>query len=894
MHRICLLWIFICLKFSLQAQTLLQDLPVLNDRSFSFMQSTYDRTGLNDDHITPEFHNYYNIIPEGLVNNPGGTATSRKEYVICSVNGPAVLERFWMIPFPFYFNTRIRFYFDGESAPRVNKTFNDIFFNQSPPFTKPLVQNMYESSGGFWSYMKMPVAKSLLVTIDTAAVFCQFGVRQLPRDTVVQSWTAGQDNSVLENEFGKSGTYPKDNAGTITTDSLTISLLPLQRVQVFSKTAGSVIEGIKMQLPDLDYTYASFIKDKGNFHKGTSRFTMKVNGNANTAYLIKRSNKFYHLDFNYDLLAENALVKVDNQPAGTWTNRGYRTYRYWKDDTFAISKSLFQGKSQLSLQLQYQSGEPWNEYYYWMICDNIITDSLDVTVASSETAHNYAISNLQGNLYTEISNRYDAPLQVKQRNHGILDSLYIKIYFDDETVPSIDAPAGLFFGTGSNDATYMRSLPCGNVNGEFYNFFSMPFWKNARMELDNRSHTLLNAVSLKTLTAPNGYSKSETGYLKAFHNKTTKNANDATDYRIAAISGRGKYVGTIMEADQNDETVFCWLEGDDRVYIDDSKTPFYYGTGTEDYFNSTFYFYLDEYSQPQNGMVNSDVHFHKSMYHFHLTDPVNFQKNIRFQIEHGDYNNKLGNYESLAYAYVGEPEYVLTDSLDPGNAASEVSHGYTSDAGVYIDRLSSFEGEQYQQTVEHDGYRISDSVRFRVNILPDNKEVRLLRTFSYLIQNQRAKVYVDDSLAGEWLNAGFNTATSFRDDYFIIPGKYTRNKSSLNIKIVNSETVPWTEFYYKVYTVLEPTVVSGIAVNKHSDEIALFPALTDGSVFFTASDPAVRYSAIVADACGKTVKAIREMSNSIDLSGLADGLYFISVSKENKFIQTGKVILQHR
>ncbi len=879
----------------INAQTLLQDLPVLNNKSISFLQSTYDRTGLNDDRISPEFKNYYDVIPQGKVNNPNGTATGKKEYVICQVQGPAILERMWMITFPLNFDARIRFYFDGETTPRVNKTFNELFLQQSTPFVKPLVQNLYESSGGFWSYIQMPVAQSLIVTIDTAALFGQFGVRQLPRDTVVQSWTSAQNNAYLINEFNKSGTYPKNNLAQMLGDSSVFAVPPRQTVQVFSKSGNKVVEGILLQLPQLNYSYADFIKDKGNFHKGTSKFTMQINGNADSVLLIKRSNKCYHLDFNFRSLAENALIKIDNQNAGTWRNTGYRTYRYWKNDTFRIPKALYQGKNQITIQAQYSSGEPWNESYYWISCNNRITDSLDVANTLSETAHSYSVNNVQINLYSEINNRYDAPPSIKQQNRQLLDSVYVKIYFDNEGTPSINAPVGLFFATGVNDATYMKSIPCGNVNGWFYNYLSMPFWQNIKIELENKSAISVSSATLKVLTAANPYDKNKSGYLKTVLRKDTKGFSDNSDYLVADIRGSGKYIGTVIEADQNNDTAFCWLEGDERIYVDDARTPVFYGTGTEDYFNSTFYFFFDEYSLAQNGTTNSDDFYHKSMYRFHLTDPIYFEQRLRFQLEHGDFNNKLGNYQSLAFFYLQPGSCVLTDSIDVGKSTSELLHQYvTSGAKVLISKNAAFEGEQSQNILPQDGYAIPDSSVFNVRIRPDNKGVRLLRTFDYSIRNQRAKVYVDDSLVGEWLNAGFNNTSSFREEYFDIPQRFTNDKSSLKIKMVNLNTTNWTELFYKVYTVVDSSVLSAVKEHIVPASCVVFPSITNGSITIQNQ---FQQSLLVRilDGNGTFVRELSSVHSgaavSVNLSEYPAGIYFITILQEDKIVKTEKVLL---
>lgn len=878
------------------AQTLLQDLPKINDISISFMQSSYDRVGLNADAIRPDNTNYYDIFQQGKVNNPNGTASNKKEYVVCNVVGPALLERFWTVTFPVHFDARYRFYFDGEVTPRISKTFFELFLLQLSPFNKPLVQNLYESSGGFWSYIPMPISKSLIVTVDTAGVFSQFNIRQLPRDTSIQSWTNAQNNSYLINELNKNGNYPKNNFNQTSKDSSIHNLSPNQNIVIYSKTGNAVIDGIQMKLPQLNYSNASFIKDKGNYHRGTSKFTMKINGNADSVLLIKRSNKSYNLNMNFRAMAENLTVLVDNQNAGNWRNTKYRTYRYWENDTFKIPKTLFQNKSQLSLQVKFNSGESCNEYYYWISCNGVITDSIDVGTAASETVHSYSVTNLQSVFLNEINNRYNSPKTVKQNNKQILDSLYIKIYFDDETTPSVNAPVGLFFATGVNDATYMKSIPCGNINGLFYNYFSMPFWSNVRIELENKSHQSINNIFTKILSSNNVTSKKEVGYFKAIHNSAFKDFNDNSDYLVANIDGKGKYVGTIIEAEQVNDTFFCWLEGDEHIYIDDAQTPVFIGTGTEDYFNSTFYFILDEYSLQQNGCTNSDDYYHKSMYRFHLTDPINFEKNIRFQIEHGDFNNKLGIYNSLAFLYVQPSKCILTDSLDVGNSISEQLHQYaTPNNKISINKNTAFEGEKYYLKLQHNGYAITDSVQFNVTISKYNKGVRLLRTFDYSIKNQQANVFIDDSLVGTWYHAGFNNFCSARDEYFIIPEKYTRNKTNISVKIVNKNAnIKWTELFYKVYSIVDSSSITAIK-NTSNIDYKIFPTITNQLINIQTNDASIT-SFILYNNVGEILQTIstkNEILTTIDLQKYAAGIYYIAILQQDKIVKTEKIVLVH-
>ncbi len=881
----------------LWSQSLLQQLPQLNNYSLSFQQSSYDRTGLNIDYISPDAPNYYDAIPAGKVNNPSGTAGAKMEYVVCHIQGPAVLERFWMITFPPTPGVRLRFYFDGESTPRINETFEDLFLIQKPPYNKPLVQEFSETSGGNYSYLPIPVAQSLIMTIDMPGMYYQFQIRQLPRDTVIQSWTPEDDQTALIEEFNASSIYPKNNWLQTDKDSIVFSLSPEEQRQLFRSNGQKSIEAIQMQIPDLDYSWSDFIKDNGQFHKGVSRFRMNIDGSAQKVLLVKRSNKTYHAITKFPDLWEQAVVRVNSRIAGNWRNTNYRAHRYWQNDTFEILPNFYRNQSQINLQLNYLNGEPWSEYYYWVVCDGVITDSLNVGTLLSEEAHNYSVTNVQNVPYNEINNRYDAPESVKNANRQILDSLYIHIYFDNETTPSVSAPAGLFFATGVNDAAYMKSIPCGNVNGWYYNYFTMPFWENARVMIANRSSRTLNNITSKWAVAAHDYAPQDAGYFKSVLRRETKEAADTTDYLVADIHGRGVYVGTVMEVNQNDDTITCWLEGDEFIYVDGAQTPSFYGTGTEDYFNSTFYFYFDEYSMPQNGMTNSDKFFHRSMYRFHLSDPIYFEKSLRFQIEHGDYNNKLGNYQSLAFYYWQPSQTTLTDSFDVGNPVSESLHQYTtSNARVRLQKTAAFETGKYVERKQFDGYAIPDSSVWRAAILPENKGVRLLRQFDYSYKNQRAKVYVDDMYIGEWLNPGVNQNGYVRDDFFDIPAQYTSNKSFIRIKIINaSENTPWTELYYEVHTRKDTSsIITGLPVSESQKFVTIYPTVTRDIVQIKNTSQ-VDWIWQLCNRSGQILQQNREKAGdaakSIHLGGLPAGMYFIRILQYDHTVQTEKVIL---
>ena len=100
-------------------------------------------------------------------------------------------------------------------------------------------------------------------------------------------------------------------------------------------------------------------------------------------------------------------------------------------------------------------------------------------------------------------------------------------------------------------------------------------------------------------------------------------------------------------------------EGDDMIFIDgEAWPPSLHGTGTEDYFNTSWC--PDTlFSHPFYGYarVNDDIGWlgRTHVYRFHITDPLYFDESLRFTIEHGHNNNLTLALATVAYWYQDGP-----------------------------------------------------------------------------------------------------------------------------------------------------------------------------------------------------------------------------------------------
>jgi hypothetical protein len=137
----------------------------------------------------------------------------------------------------------------------------------------------------------------------------------------------------------------------------------------------------------------------------------------------------------------------------------------------------------------------------------------------------------------------------------------------------------------------------------------------------------------------------ESGYFTAISHRAEPVMGQ--DWTIANTTGRGKFVGVsqTMEGLQPDGNTRGYLEGDERVYVDGERTPAIHGTGTEDYYESGWYFNQGTYSTPFHGNSGHEVQAGfctvecDSAWRLHITDSIEYQNQLGFGIEHGQQND---------------------------------------------------------------------------------------------------------------------------------------------------------------------------------------------------------------------------------------------------------------
>lgn len=244
--------------------------------------------------------------------------------------------------------------------------------------------------------------------------------------------------------------------------------------------------------------------------------------------------------------------------------------------------------------------------------------------------------------------------------HGTneLRNLTFRIFWDDETTPSVETPFGDFFGCGFGQYKHNLITPYVQVTSRGYNcYFPMPFRKSARIELTNGgAHPM--TVFFHFLGSRHDSLPEDTLYFHAQwrrENPTTMGRN----YTILRTRGRGYFAGVqlFMQGYTKGDKI-NFLEGDEWIYVDGETDASVKGTGTEDYFQGAWYFMDGQFQAPYHGLTYQDgENVRYGCYRFHTQDRINFQKEIRVEIEHGQRacNEAKADYSSVAYYYQTEP-----------------------------------------------------------------------------------------------------------------------------------------------------------------------------------------------------------------------------------------------
>ena len=272
-----------------------------------------------------------------------------------------------------------------------------------------------------------------------------------------------------------------------------------------------------------------------------------------------------------------------------------------------------------------------------------------------------------------------------------LKKIVLRMYWDDEATPSVEAPVGDFFGLGLGEYfLYEADVLSVGSQKALNSFFPMPFRRSAKITVTNEGDENIGAFYYNIDYERHESLPEDIGYFHAQYRQGvptpgwttewTRNGEDAVNkkpnpdgkgnYVILEATGKGHYVGVTHSIQQNQGD--WWGEGDEMIFIDGEETPGIIGTGSEDYYLGAWCyagcginpfggtrptFAHRRYGNPMNGGDDRGAKW--MVYRFHTESPIAFAQDIKVTIEHGHANHRSDNFYTVAFWYQTEPHAKL-------------------------------------------------------------------------------------------------------------------------------------------------------------------------------------------------------------------------------------------
>lgn len=216
-----------------------------------------------------------------------------------------------------------------------------------------------------------------------------------------------------------------------------------------------------------------------------------------------------------------------------------------------------------------------------------------------------------------------------------LRGLVIRIYWEGQEHPSVEAPIGDFFGFAhgvpTNYASAVHSL--GEAAGMNI-WMPMPFSSRARVTLSNDLETPV-AVFFQIDYTIGDQHPEDFGCLHVFFQRHNPTVLKEDMEMLPRREGRGVFMGAVIGVRPLEGK--WWGEGEVKCFIDgDTELPTIAGTGAEDYVGHSFG--IQDNWAPYNGAsyreFSDDTETGRvSIYRWHHADPIYWSQDIRITLQ---------------------------------------------------------------------------------------------------------------------------------------------------------------------------------------------------------------------------------------------------------------------
>ncbi len=220
-------------------------------------------------------------------------------------------------------------------------------------------------------------------------------------------------------------------------------------------------------------------------------------------------------------------------------------------------------------------------------------------------------------------------------------------------VPLSDFSGG-GMGAPKVDSWYLTA----NGKGKISSRWLMPYQKRGSLKVSNLS-TQSVSVEMEVNVATLKWNKERSLYFHTswreedgiYIHDRPEESEQCVEWNFATLKGRGIYKGDLLSLFNH--APLWYGEGDEKIWVDDDTFPSHFGTGTEDYYNSSWAPVVPFYT-PFGGAPRADMessHGYNAFFRTRHLDGIPFNKSLKFDIEMLGWKRGKADYATTIYWY---------------------------------------------------------------------------------------------------------------------------------------------------------------------------------------------------------------------------------------------------
>jgi hypothetical protein len=234
-----------------------------------------------------------------------------------------------------------------------------------------------------------------------------------------------------------------------------------------------------------------------------------------------------------------------------------------------------------------------------------------------------------------------------------LRSLFLKAVFDGEQ--TIYCPLSDFFGSGAGSTAVKSWYRMVNPQAEMISCFVMPYRHTGKFTIVNKNGAAVN-LTMAVITKPWTWDASSLYFHADWRQENNvpikrTEADKPIEWDVARLNGDGLFIGETFSVNNH---MHKWYgEGDQKLWVDGEQFPSEYGTGLEDYYNTSWapvVIYQSPFANATRA-DNEDSFGENTFTRTRNLDAVPFKKQFHYNVEMLGWENGSADVAATVYWY---------------------------------------------------------------------------------------------------------------------------------------------------------------------------------------------------------------------------------------------------